>query len=468
MPVQQVPLKIVGGSNYGRYAKISSERTFNMIISDGILVPFAGYKNVLSLNSESMGRGLFSSTPLNKMVSVVGNEVFLIDKNINRTKIGEIETHTGEVSIDENQKREISICDKKKLYIYNYNIGTFTTCSLDFTPGYVCFQDGYFICPEVDRPAWRLNNLENTTDFPPINTGTFQTKPDTVLACLRVPGRENLLLVFGETVTQLWSNLGRQLFPYERSSSYNIDFGCVNSATIATLDKMICWLAKNGTSGPVILWTDATSDPKELSNEGVNFRLSQLKNPEDSYGFMFKQDGHIIYQLTFPSDNYSLIYDFSTGQSFDVTDQYMNYHIARSVVAFNNSYYFVSNKDGDLYEFSTKYTSFIMNGVEKEIPRVRVLPPIRFPDTKTFKVDKISFMIEQGMSNKKQYVDMSISSNGGVDFSNYVRYELNKLGYRRNQFNQNALGLHNDFCLQLRFWGKDRFVVGDGIAWIRS
>jgi len=54
---QSVPLGMVGGNNFGRYPKISAEQTFNFIVSDNALVPYAGYKNVRTQSPNAEGRG---------------------------------------------------------------------------------------------------------------------------------------------------------------------------------------------------------------------------------------------------------------------------------------------------------------------------------------------------------------------------------------------------------------------------
>lgn len=482
----EVPLKIVGGSHYGRYPKISGERTYNMIVSDNFLVPYAGYKNILAINSGGEGRALFSSIPSGDLVAVVSDIVYTISVSLNGeffiSPQGKINTFTGKVTIAENEKNQIAICDGDNIYIYSYGVSgnSFVPCDLDFTPSYVRYQNGYFIAAvsngastTTGSPAqWRLNSLTSTASFPDDaqHVGTFQTKPDTVQACIPVPGRENLLMVFGKTATELWSDVGLQLFPYQKSTAYNLDYGCLSSATIAVLDKMICFLGINGQSGPVILFTDGTSDPKPLSDEGVNYKLANLTNPEDSYAFLFKQDGHLIYQLTFPTDNYSFAYDFTSGLALDVCDQNMNYHIARSVAYFNNTYYFLSNMDGNLYEFDSTITNYnygppnSANPIIWEIPRIRICPPIRMPDTTRFIASMVTFILEQGNSNVTQRIDMSISKDGAESFSSYTHKTLRPIARRSNMIHWWNLGQANDLTIQLRFWSLDRIVAGDGIV----
>jgi hypothetical protein len=516
--LQEVPLNIVGSTTFGRYAKISTEQTFNMLISDNWLVSYAGYKvqNVLGLYGNS-GRGLYSSTRLGKLIAVIDNSIFVIESNFFAQLVGKIDTVSGDVFIDENNKKQIAICDKLNLWIYDYENNTFQKSVLpidDYTgkevvPGYVTYHDGYFLISSIGSPSWFLSPLTSATDNwnwgggggisgTPVTT-TIQTKPDICQAVQRFPGRGNLILVFGSTVTELWTDVGGKLFPYQRNSAQSIDYGCLNPSTIAAMNNIVCWLAGNEKSGPTIMYTEG-GDIQKISNDGIDFKLSTLKNPTQSYGFMFRQDGHLLYQLTFtdPKDNFSLVYDFNTQKFFTLTDENMNFHIAKKVSFFNETYFFVSTIDGNLYEFSTKYVSYDYGskGIY-EIPRIRVCKNFRLPDQSRFVVNNITFTIEQGDSElnfeskislmstnndiilttennvalvlnetipiSAQRVDLTISKDGGVQFSNSVSKILNTFSNRANKFNYWQLGYANDFVPQFRFHGLSKFVCTDGL-----
>lgn len=459
-----IPLDIVGSTSFGRYPKISIEQTFNMIISDNWLVPYAGYKNVAAIAPNGKGRGLFKSTNLNQIVAVIDNGVYLVNTDLAYLRIGNLSTFDGDVFIDENNKSQIALCDKANIYIYDYSLNSFTKASIDFLPGYIAFQDGYFIAPNLNpspNNAWRLSAPNDGTSWPdaPSNAGGFQTKPNIPLAALRFPGKGNLLIIFGQTITELWYDLGYQLFPYQKNSYFNIDYGCVNPATIATGDTIVVWLASNEKSGPVIMYSDG-SEAIQISNDGINFKLAQLTNPTNSYGFLFKQDGHLIYQLTFIDDNLTLAYDFNTKKFFTLCDQNMNYHIAKKVVSFNDTYYFVSINDGNLYELNSKYTTY--NGAE--IPRIRVCKNVRLPDASRFVVNNLTFTLEQGQDANLQRIDFSFSTDGGESFTGYEGRVLNALGHRVNRIDYWNKGMANDFIPQFRFWGTGRFVATNGVT----
>lgn len=456
-----VPHDVVGSTNFGRYPKISLEQTYNMIISDDWLVPYAGYNLAIPIVPAGTGRGLYKSSRLNSMIAVIDNDVYVIDTGLNYDKVGEIETFVGDVFLAENTVGQIAICDKSAIWIYNYVDSTFLKANLDFIPGYVAFQDSYFVAPESGQPRWRLSASNDGLSWPPAaaNVGLFQTTGDNAVAVFPIPEKGNLLFVMGNVLTEPWVDTAANKFPYQKTTQYNIDYGCVNPATIAFGDKFVIWLAINQKSGPVIMLSEG-GPAKQISNEGFNFRFANLVAPQDSVGFLFKQDGHLIYQLTFynPQDNLSLIFDFNTEKFFTVTDGDMNYHIARHVVFFNNTYYFISLVDGNIYEFSTKF--FTADG--DEIPRIRITQSFKLPRNTMFVVPNINYTVEQGQFASLQRADLAISTDGGYSFGSYVSKEFNEQGYRSNKLDFYGLGMMNELIVQHRWYGTDRYVVGPG------
>lgn len=256
-----IDLDIVGSSTYGRDPKILASRTFNMIIADNFLVDCYGYKNIQTINQKYKGRGIFTSVRANRMITVIGNSVYSVGvfvspltgvKSYDIRFINTLDSFSGSVFIDENATGQIAICDTYNIYIYNYLTGSFSKAILPagFIPGYVTYQDGRFVAPNTSGNQWALSNVGDGLNWfwgpsgEPV-LGALQTKPDFAIATVRMPARGNLLLVMGKTVTELWSDIGAAGFPYQKSYTINIDYGCVNPATIAASDKIVCWLGSN-------------------------------------------------------------------------------------------------------------------------------------------------------------------------------------------------------------------------------
>lgn len=399
--ISTLPVNIVGSNKFGRYPKINDSETTNMIISEDWLVPFAGYEKVISTFPDDLpGRGIFASRRYNHIIRVVRDIVYVIDTNLAVTTIGTLNTNSGDVFIAEiagvgtTGPTQIGICDKRDIWIYDWTAHTFTLAVLDFQPNYLSSHGATFLAGVTNEPLWRFSTVGDGTSWPVANTGALQSKPDNVEAIFPFPSKENVLIVMGSTVAEIWTNTGATLFPYQRSSYTNFDYGCINSSTIAFSDRFVVWLGANEKSGIALLVSDGTN-VNQISTDGINFVMANLTNPSNVNAFLFKQDGHLLYQFTFPDDNISYVYDFNTKAFFSVTDEDVNYHIAKSMVFFNKLYYFDSLKDGQLYESNSAFNE--LDGTY--MPKFRKTKNIQTPTGDPFIAQNLSFVVETGVSN---------------------------------------------------------------------
>ena len=303
-------------------------------------------------------------------------------------------------------------------------IQTLTTSSnfikppITFTPGYITFHDTYFhVAASQDTfysPAanntWRLSGQNNGLLWLSIaqTVGILESKPDNTQAVVRFPSKGNMILVMGETVTEYWYDTGAQLFPYQRQNQASIDYGCVSPATVAYMDEIVVWLARNEKSGPVIMFTTG-AEPQKITTDGIDFKLSEIDNPEDSQGFLYRKNGHLFYHINFYTDNMSFVVDFTNQKIFEACDQNLNYYSMGQVVWFNNQYFSISKDSGDMFIFDTVFSTYrttdsLGNDIEAEIPRIRTCDNIRLPSQDYFIANDIGFTIETGMTDY-QYQD---------------------------------------------------------------
>lgn len=517
----EIELDTVGSNTYGRYPKINQSQTYNMMISDGWLVDYAGFAFRLQLasNIEAEGRGVHVSTVFNRMYCVEGSEVIQLDNNLNPLVIGILTTTEGEVFIAENNGNQVAFSDGVNIYIYDqktlvFSIATLDgTNPLDFKPGFITFQNTYFMVAAIGQPKWRLSKPNDGTEFPnmPAYVGQLTIKPDTVQAPIPMPGRGNMTFIMGNTVGEQWTFTGGAIFPWTRNNSISLDYGCISASSIAFQGTYIVWVGISEEAGPVVMYTTG-ADITEVSTDGIDYLFSTLTAPEDCSGFLVKLDGHLFYQVTFKTDNLTLALDLTPGPTlhkfFTITDQNMNYHPARKIVFFNNQYYFVSFNDGNLYSFGTQFTNYqYINSIE-QIPRVRICSPIRLPSQRPMIFKSLGFTIEQGQPNFDNTIEpefmitedptdefmltedglnlmvtensintvgygslsvnmevlLAISRDGGETYGNNVSLNMNPTGKRKSRFIFQRLGRANDFTPRLQFVGLSRYVVGPGLV----
>lgn len=408
---QPVPINVVGSSIFGLYPKISVERTYNMFESDAWLVNYPGFQRRTAPGVPGVGRGFYRTIDGDRCFAVVGSTAYILDQNLGWTPIdNELDTTTGFVSIAENINGQIAICDGVRLWIYHPSAGnSLTAQSLTFTPNYVTYHNSFFLIatgPNSTNPQqWvaAIRASDTTISIPTANVFALQTKADSAIAVVRIPGKGNNVLVLGEVVAEVWSQVGTAV-PYTRIQSFNIDYGCVSVATVAQSEEFVCWLAQNEHSSPIILFTNG-GQIQQISSDGISHLLQTIKHPDKSSAFFFKQDGHLFYQLTFfdDEDNITLFYDFTTQKFYDATDQNYNYHPAAQVVYFQHKIYFLSLRDNYVYEMGPQFVTYNYNIDEFEdgdvIPRIRTCKSIRKEDTSIFRASRLSLWIEQGVND---------------------------------------------------------------------
>ncbi len=365
-----VKVPLVGGSTFGIDPLISARRIYNLFVTDGFLHGTPGWKKRLDLVSEASipiaGRGLFKSDRGDLAIAVVNQTIWSLDAVTGATFVGNLDSSAGLVSIDENLNGQICIVDGTSIYIYNRYTRALTKQAAPdvpdwLIPNYVCFQNTYFLIGNADTTGnggrWGIFVFKDENTIELFQEGALQAKADYARAIVRVPGKQDIVLVFGENVTQVQANVGG-LQVYAPIQSVNIDYGVANIDTIAFTDKFVVWLAVNEVSPPVIMISTGETH-ETISTDGIDYLLERVVNPRKSLGFFYKRAGHLMYQLTFydPKDNFSIVYDFKTKLFHFTSDGDLGYHPAVRMIYANNTNYFVSLNDGGFYETGLEFTT---------------------------------------------------------------------------------------------------------------
>lgn len=420
---REFPVNVVGSSTFGRYNRISTEKTYNMFISDDWLINFPGYKKQLELEPGGVGRGQFRSIRGNFLIIVVAQYVYKVDQNLAATQIGTLNTFKGKVHIDENLAFQICVVDGTNAWIYDYNsaVPAFTMQALaaNLTPAYVTYHNSFFLFGNSNNTAssasWYAYRFNTATTITLQSTLALQTKPDYPIAVERIPGQAANVLVFGTSVCEVHTQIGGNQ-NYRRNNSISIDYGCINSATIASSETMIAWLGVNENNAPVIM-TFTGQGAQPISTDGIDYLMASLAHPEDSTAMFGRFDGHLVYQLTFyhPNDNITLMYDFTTNKFFHLSDQYLNYHPAVDYSFFLNTTFFLSLNNSALYEINSNRTVIDENIVNfgnpnydedliYEMQRIRISRNMSRNDNDKFMLKSLSLVIEQG--NDENYTGL--------------------------------------------------------------
>lgn len=443
----EMPVNVVGSSQFGRYSKISSEFTENMFITtagapntedfEAWLVNFPGFRRVLNFTPApsssggyypdelpvGSGRSLFNSIRGNFALAVINATVYRVAPNLSFTPIGIISSSSGDVYMAENLNSQIAIVDGTNCWIYYYGVpSSFTQQMLsnNLVANYVKYHNTFFLFGNADKTSngakWYVYLPSGTANIAQVNLNTsglaLQTKSDYALAVVPIPGAGNNVLVMGSTVCEVWTQQNG-LQPYVRQPSVNINYGCLSVGTISEGGELLVWLGANEDEAPVIMVYDGR-EAKSVSTDGIDYLLSTIKYPQTSTAMLYRQDGHLFYQLTFynPADNLTLIYDFDTQMFFNLTNERSQFHPARQIIYFNLNVYFVSIRNTALYQLSSNFTTINENlpnasvpELIYDIPRTRVTSSIRQANSTRFRANSLVLTLEQGVDT--DYADIN-------------------------------------------------------------
>ena len=472
------------------------------------------------------GRGIYRSVRGGFLLAVVSADVFRINQlSEMATNIGTMSSSSGEVVFAENLSSQVCFVDGSVAYIYNYlsapaAIGTAVYNGVPgdtmFAPNYVSYHNTYFLFGNSLTTnfgsQWVIFQEDTGSgiyDLAWVQTLALQTKPDFAKAVIPIPGKGNNILVFGSTVAEIWNNIGG-LIVYQRNSAINIDFGVASVNTIGANDEVVAWLGINEQSKPALMAMRGGS-AERISTDGIDYLLARVVEPALSTAVLFRQAGHLFYILTFfgDDDDFSIMYDFTLNKIYDLTDWDFTAYPARQIVYFDEKTLFLNYKNGAIYEINTNFNTYdgFANSAGVLVDKIYDQPCVRLCDTfripnrpEKYKVKLFTFPLECGttpnafidkvctgylitedteqiiytedglpMLSENGYcftnrprVDLTISKNGGITFSNVVSYITKPTGDFLCQPRFNNLGYAQQFTPQLRFWGAGRKVVRDG------
>lgn len=255
----------------------------------------------------SYNRGLLRMG--SNLYAVSGEELYRIDNSGTATYVGPIKGVLP-VSMAHDGNRMV-IASDNVVYHVNVDGGYGAFSSVDNIGG-ATFQDGYILLSKKRSREFYLNDLSadsSPTAIPTYNIatefGVAISKPDDNMTIVNA---NRSTLVFGEESIERYVNTGNVDFPFERTPSGVIERGTISARSVAAYQGAVVWLGDDKT----VYMLDGDV-PVPISTNAVDLLISGFDGVESAQGFIYTQDRHTFYVLTFPGSG-TVVYDFSTGR----------------------------------------------------------------------------------------------------------------------------------------------------------
>lgn len=418
-------------------------------------------------------RGMHTYVSKNRLYVIITNQLLEIDTAGNATNRGAITPGTNIVAMEDNGSgNQLLILDGTKGWIFNTNTNTLTQIAdPDFPQNALtcCFDSTYFL---VDDPTnigrfWKSAGFDGTT-WSATDFGTFSTSSNQLIRVFALAGA---VILFGSLAIEFWQNVGGAGFPYTVLKQSASPYGLAARWSIAPIEDTVMFLGQNQ-QGQVSVFTLQGYSPVRTSTPDMDFIINQFSTVSDAVAMSYVMDGHVVYQLTFPTAGRTFIYDNSTqlwGEAqtgVGVTGR----HYCNLGTGFNSNFYCGDASAGRIYQLST--TAYTDNG--NTIPRLLQSRHI-FTDYNILGIAELFIDMETGVGlqvgqGSDPQIMLQVSKDNGRTFGIERWKKFGKVGqYKDHRAIWRRLGQSRDFVFRWQMTDPVKFVLsGGGIVGIRG
>ncbi len=243
---------------------------------------------------------------------VMGNYLYsVIGSSIYRTSLtgdslimnGTLLTTTGKVWMA-NNGTQLMIVDNPYGYILSGKTLALVS-SGDFpAASSLTYQDGYFIISKGDSGQFWISGSYDGNSWDPLDFATAEGDPDKLIVIVSF---NRQLWLFGKSTLEIWWNSGDAVFPFERIDGSFKRIGCLAPSSAVEYQGFMAWLDDNR-----IVRAAQGYEAVRISTDQIEYQFGTYTTISDAIGFIYFQEGHTFYILTFPTEGKTWVYDFST------------------------------------------------------------------------------------------------------------------------------------------------------------
>lgn len=300
-------------------------------------------------------------------LAVIGNTCYLVTVAIQAaatsfptlalTSVGTLLTNSGPVSIrDNNVGGYAVIVDGPNGYLYNIATRAFTRITDPAFLGAdrVAFIDGWWVFNQPNSQTFYTNFPQYGTGF---NGSYFALKDgaaDNLIAVIE--NKEELWLV-GDKTTEIWYDAGGQFFPFQRLVGTLIQAGCKAKHSVQRFNtESLIWFGRSERGENAIIKTRGFN-AEVVSTPAFSKEVATYPITSDAFGYVYQEDTHDFYVLTFPTADVTWCYDSQTELlhkrlSYDPYAQQFHRHRSNSFMNFQGMRIVGDYQCGALYQLT--------------------------------------------------------------------------------------------------------------------
>ena len=374
------------------------------------------------------------------------------------TSIGTLGTTSGRVDMTDDGTYIVMV-DGSEIYTYNTSTTTFAAVSdadRPASPNTCIFQAGRILTDEDGTGQFKGGDLYDPTAWNPLDFATAESDPDNLVRIINYRGT---VVLFGETTTEFWSNIGGSGFPYQRILQADVEYGLSARWSVAPFAGTYAYLAKNREGQVMVAVLNGYNTPERISNPDLEYLINNYTSVSDATAYSYMLGGHPMYQLNFPTDGKSWLYDATTKYWSQLTYDNNERHRGEIAVDFINQTIVSDYSNGKLYKLTPN--TYTDNGVTiQTILKGRHL----YNQKKKLRFTRLELGYEPATTTDQTATPVAglrISKDGGHSWGTQTFAELGKVGEYKNRCKWPRLGSGRDMVAEITIAEPIKKVITD-------
>jgi hypothetical protein len=454
------PIQLFGLDQQGKSAVVTAQRHLNLYAEikqeqEKSTVVFYGTPGLTSFAylGDTPVRGWLNTGTL--FYAVHRDKLIEVNNAGTQTERGTLSTSTGRVGMAYDGS-VILIVDGTAGYTYTVSTVTLATI-VDAQ-----FPNGAKTCDWLDS-QFIVDNGDDSDLFYISANGTdwadfaaAESAPD---GLRRVFVDHGEILLFGTATVEPWGNIGAEDFTFAPIKGSIMQVGLAARWSAAKFNDGVAFLGKSP-QGKLQVYQLQGYAPRPISSPEMDYIINGYATTSDATGFAYLLGGHPMYQINFPTEGKSWLYDASTGLWSPLEYGLEGArHRGEMALDFLGKTLIADYSTGDIYDLDPD--TYTDNGeyIAREIVGRHI-----FRGNDRITIDELFVDFETGVGlvdgqGEDPQVMLQISKDGGKTFGTELWASLGMIGKYLTRLVWRRLGLARDWTFKLRITDPCKVVI---------
>jgi hypothetical protein len=318
----------------------------------------------------------------------------------------------------------------------------------------VTYLNGYHVFSMADSTSFFWSAILDATSYNALDFASAESAPDAIVAVRRVG---DFLWFFGTDSVEIWSGSTNGETPFTELNGGLIAQGCGARFSIAEYDSKPIWLGSNR-----IAYRGEGASAVRISTHAIEQAWAGYERVSDAVAWLYEQEGHVFYCITFPDAGETYCYDLITQSWHERESEPTEYNgtwRALSGCYFSGAVLAGDAVDGRLYILDPTYA--LEDG--DAIIRVATGTPQQAEGKRLFfKTLELDMETGVGLSRglgSDPVVWLNVSDDGGRTWGNDKDASLGPIGEYRTRVRWQRLGVARDRVFRVTMSDPVRTVI---------